>query len=49
MEFYELIKTRESIRDYDPEKPVSKELLMHILEAGRLAPSAGNRQPWTFV
>lgn len=49
MEFYDLIKTRESIRDYDPDKPVQKEVLMRILEAGRLAPSAANRQPWTFV
>ncbi len=49
MEFYDLIKTRESIRDYDPDKPVSKEVLNRILEAGRLAPSASNRQPWTFV
>lgn len=49
MEFYDLIKTRESIRDYDPEKPVAQEVLGRILEAGRLAPSAANRQPWTFV
>ena len=49
MEFYQLIKTRESIRDYDPEKPVSKEVLERILGAGRIAPSAGNRQPWTFI
>ena len=49
MEFRDLIKTRESVRDYDPSKPVSKEVLNRILEAGRLAPSAANRQPWTFV
>lgn len=49
MEFYNLIKTRESIRDYDPEKQVSDEVLDRILDAGRLAPSASNRQPWTFV
>ncbi|MCF6170172.1 MAG: nitroreductase family protein [Bacteroidales bacterium] len=49
MEFYDLIKSRESIRDYDPNKPVNKEVLTRILEAGRLAPSASNRQAWTFV
>lgn len=49
MEFYELISKRESIRDYDPEKPVLKEVLNRILDAGHLAPSAANRQPWTFV
>jgi len=49
MEYYDLIKTRESIRNYDPDKPVSKAVLNRILESGRLAPSASNRQPWTFV
>lgn len=49
MEFEELIRLRESVRSYDPERPVSKENLLKILEAGRLAPSAGNRQPWEFI
>lgn len=49
MEFTELIKTRESIRNYDPAKPVSDEVLRRILEAGRLALSAANRQPWQFL
>ena len=49
MDFYELISTRESIRDYDPAKPVEEEKLRRILEAGRLAPSAANHQPWRFL
>ena len=49
MEFQELIKFRESIRDYDPDKPVHRAVLEKILEAGRLAPSAANRQPWKFL
>ncbi len=49
MEFYKLIKCRESIRNYDPDKPVPEEVLHRILEAGRLAPSAANRQPWKFL
>ncbi len=49
MNFYELIKGRESIRKYDPEIPVEKEKLERILNAGRLAPSAANRQPWKFL
>jgi nitroreductase len=49
MEFTELIKVRESIRNYDPGHPVSKDVLLKILDAGRLAPSAANRQPWKFV
>ena len=49
MEFSELIKYRESVRDYDPDRPVPKETLQRILTAGQMAPSAGNRQPWEFI
>jgi nitroreductase len=49
MEFTELITVRESIRSYDPAKPVAEEILKRILEAGRLALSAANRQPWKFL
>ncbi len=48
MDFTTLIRTRVSVRDYDPDKPISQEVLNRILEAGRLAPSAANRQPWNF-
>jgi nitroreductase/NAD-dependent dihydropyrimidine dehydrogenase PreA subunit len=30
-------------------KPVSRELLLRVLEAGRFAPSAGNCQPYKFI
>ncbi len=49
MNYYDLIKTRHSVRSYSPEKKVDKEVLLRILEAGRLAPSAHNNQPWTFM
>ena len=49
MEYTELIRARESIRNYDPERPVTKEVLERILDAGRVAPSAGNYQPWKFL
>ena len=48
MKFQQIIHQRESIRNYDPEKPVEQEKLERILEAGRIAPSAANRQPWRF-
>ena len=48
MEFNELIRIRESVRDYDPQRPVPKEILERILDAGRMAPSACNYQPWEF-
>ena len=43
----EIVK-RVSVRDFTNES-VPKEVLDRILEAGRLAPSAKNRQPWRFV
>ena len=44
MEFNKVIKERCSIRSFQ-KKPVSKEELDQILEAGRLAPTAKNNQP----
>ena len=48
MDFYEVIKSRYSVRSY-LNKPVEQEKLDRILEAARLAPSGSNRQPWKFV
>jgi nitroreductase len=48
MKFIELAKKRISVRSYRPE-PVSDELLNEVLEAGRLAPTACNLQPFQFV
>lgn len=49
MDFFEVINSRSSVRNYDPNKPVEKDILLKILEAGRIAPSAANRQPWKFL
>ncbi len=48
MAVIEVIRKRRSIRRYRPSE-IPKEHLLEILEAGRLAPSAGNRQPWRFI
>ena len=48
MDFVDLVKKRRSIRKYKPD-PVPEEKLQLIFEAARLAPSAGNKQPWRFV
>ncbi|HIE06391.1 MAG TPA: nitroreductase [bacterium (Candidatus Stahlbacteria)] len=48
MEIYEVIKQRLSVRSYRAD-PISPEVLERILEAGRLAPSAKNLQPWHFI
>ena len=42
------ILSRRSIRKFK-NKSVSEEVLNNILEAGRRAPSATNKQPWHFV
>jgi len=44
----ELIKSRQSDRKYS-DKHVENEKLERILEAGRIAPSACNAQPWKFI
>lgn len=48
MEFMEAVRRRRSIRRYKT-TPVPEKVLNEILEAARLAPSAGNRQPWHFI
>jgi len=48
MSILDLILSRRSIRRYE-DKDVSEEVLKQILEAGRQAPSAANRQPIRFV
>ena len=42
------IKNRFSVRRFK-NVPLDPEKLSRILEAGRLAPSAKNRQPWRFL
>jgi nitroreductase len=48
MEFYDVIKKRKSIRKYKSD-PIPEDVLNRILDAGRIAPSAKNIQPWHFV
>jgi nitroreductase len=43
-----LLKGRRSVRAYKPD-PIPEEMVEQLLEAGRWAPSASNRQPWAFV
>ena len=47
-EVMKCIKSRRSIRNYR-EEALSKEIIEKIIEAGRYAPSAENRQPWRFI
>jgi len=48
MDFYEVVRTRRSIRTYRPD-PIPEDALNRVLEATRAAPSGSNRQPWRFI
>jgi nitroreductase len=48
MTFEHALRSRFSVRRYLP-RPVESEKLDRILEAGRIAPSACNLQPWVFL
>ena len=47
MEFYEVIRTRRSIRSYK-DTPIPEDAMGRILEATRISPSGHNRQFWKF-
>jgi len=48
MIFNELVKKRRSVRTY-LNKKIPREIIDQCLEAARLAPSACNVQPWSFI
>ena len=48
LELFEAIRNRRSVRVLTEEE-VSEREIKELLEAARLAPSAGNIQPWVFV
>ena len=47
MDTYLAIASRREDRSY-VDRPIPEEVVRRILEAGRVAGSAANRQPWTF-
>ncbi|MDW7728655.1 MAG: nitroreductase family protein [Dethiobacteria bacterium] len=48
MEFNEVVKKRRSVRAFKKES-VPKEIIIELLEAANMAPSATNSQPWSFL
>jgi len=48
MEFDTLIRRRFSVRSFTHQK-VDRAVLLEVLEAARIAPSAANYQPWHFI
>ncbi|MBR6787290.1 MAG: nitroreductase family protein [Clostridia bacterium] len=49
MNFMDIAKARQSCRSYDETRAVEPEKLAAVLEAGRIAPSACNGQPYHFT
>lgn len=45
----ELAQARQSDRSFEPGRKIDREVLERIIEAGRIAPSACNGQPWHFT
>ena len=48
METWEAIRARRNVREF-ADRPLSKEDLDRILEAGRRSPSSRNTQPWDLI
>ena len=49
METLKAISQRASLKSLISSKDVEPEKIRQVLEAGRLAPSAENTQPWYFI
>jgi nitroreductase len=49
MEFTQVVRSRRMVRNYDPERPVSRETVEQLLELAIRAPSAGFSQGWQFL
>lgn len=49
MEFNQVMMKRRAVNFFDPTKPVSDDLLKHIIETAALSPSGFNLQPWQLI
>jgi len=49
MDFKEVVEARRAVNFFDPEKPVSEELLRELIETAAKAPSSFNLQPWSLM
>lgn len=49
MEYSEVVRKRRMVRNYDPNRPVPREVLTELLELAIRAPSAGFSQGWHFL
>jgi nitroreductase len=49
MEYSEVVRKRRMVRNYDPGRPVPRQVLTELLELAIRAPSAGFSQGWHFL
>jgi nitroreductase len=49
MEFTDVVRARRMVRNYDPDRPVSRETVEELLRLAIRAPSAGFSQGWHFL
>jgi len=49
LEFYEVVKRRRSVRRFQSDSEVGDNVVRRLVEAGSMAPSPGNSQPWRFI
>ena len=45
----ECILTRTSVRQYQPDRTISRDTVETLLRAAMSAPTAVNKQPWAFI
>ena len=48
MDFYEAVRSRQSVRSFKPD-PIPEDVLLRVVEAFRAAPSWANTQPWELI
>jgi nitroreductase len=48
LDFYEVVKRRRSVREFQS-RPVEEEKLLRVLEAGLKAPSHNHLREWEFI
>jgi len=48
VDFWRVLESRHSVRDFAPERDLPHETVTRLLHAAVRAPSAGNCQPWQF-
>jgi nitroreductase len=48
-DFHTLVYARRSVRSFDRNRDVPEDYIQRMIDAARLAPSAGNGQPWHFL